>query len=232
MEQKKILWILLSVTLFLFIISIAGVVWFYPGRVADVGTNKIDSNPVKASADLDPVEWVRQGQDFPGLESPSSNNPGKEDGFSIVYGETDSGETSVDLSVSDKVVEPVTVSVPSVIEKPEQKPVVKQEAVKVETKTVAAAAPAPRKINVLEYWIQAGSYSSKSRAESSSKVLSDKGFANLITIKTVNSNDFFRVRMGPYSSRGEAEKFLAWVKKIDSYDKSYISEVYIQKTVN
>ena len=232
MEQKKILWILLSVTLFLFIISIAGVVWFYPGRVADGGTNKIGSNPVKASADLDPVEWVRQGQDYPGLDNPSSNNSGKEDGFSIVYGETDSGEPSVNLPVSNANRAPVTEHIPSVIEKSEQTPVVKKEAVRVVTNAAAVAAPAPRKINVLEYWIQAGSYSSKSRAEGSSKVLSDKGFSSLITIKIVNNDDFFRVRMGPYSSRGEAEKFLAWVKKIDSYGKSYISEVYVQRTVN
>ncbi|MCD6397415.1 MAG: SPOR domain-containing protein [Spirochaetaceae bacterium] len=224
MEQKKILWILLSVTIFLFIVSITGVVWFYPGRVADSGTGKSSSDAVKAAADLDPVEWLRQGKDYPGLENPPSNNSGKEGGFSIVYGETDSGDPSVNLPVSEVV--------PSVIEKSEQTPVVKQEAVRVVTRTAAVAAPAPRKINVLEYWIQAGSYSSKSRAESSSKVLADKGFSNLITIKTVNTDDFFRVRMGPYSSKGEAEKFLSWVKKIDSYDKSYISEVYVQKTVN
>jgi len=229
MEQKKILWILLSVTLFLFIVSITGVVWFYPGRVADKGTGVSSGDPSKASANLDPVEWVRQGQDYPGLEKSVSDNTGNEDGFSIVYGENDKEESSVNLpAVKDKVVE----IVPSVTNKPEQIPVVKKEAVKVVPHTSSVAAPAPRKVNVLEYWIQAGSYSSKSRAESSGKILLDKGFPNLITIKTVNNDDFFRVRMGPYSSKGEAEKFLSWVKKIDSYEKSYISEVYVQKTVN
>ena len=229
MEQKKILWILLSVTLFLFIVSITGVVWFYPGRVADKGISVSSGEPAKASANLDPVEWVRQGQDYPGLEKSVSGNTGNEDGFSIIYGENDNEESSINLpAVKDTVVE----IVPSVTKKPEQTAVEKQEAIKVVTHTSSVAAPAPRKINVLEYWIQAGSYSSKSRAESSSKVLSKKGFSNLITIKTVNNTDFFRVRMGPYSSKGEAEKFLSWVKGIDSYDKSYISEVYVQKTVN
>ena len=232
MEQKKILWILLSVTGFLFIVSIAGVVWFYPGRIADSVSNTANNNSVKASVNLDPVEWVRQGKDYPGLENPSSDNSGNEDGFSIVYGETDSGELPDNSPVNDKAKVTVTEIVPSVTKKSEQAPAVKQEAVKPVSNTVAVAAPAPRKITVLEYWIQAGSYSSKSRAESSSKVLSDKGFSNLITIKTVNGADYFRVRMGPYSSRGEAEKFLSWVKNIDTYGKSYISEVYVQKTVN
>ena len=36
---------------------------------------------------------------------------------------------------------------------------------------------------------------------------------------------FFRVRIGPYASRVEAEKFLAWVQRVDGLDGSYISEV-------
>ncbi|MCK5672758.1 MAG: SPOR domain-containing protein, partial [Spirochaetales bacterium] len=60
----------------------------------------------------------------------------------------------------------------------------------------------------------------------------EKGFSNLITIKTVDNSDYFRVRMGPYMSNAEAEKFLEWIKEIDSYEKSYISQVYVQKTVN
>ena len=54
----------------------------------------------------------------------------------------------------------------------------------------------------------------------------------MITIKTVGSDDYYRIRMGPYASKAEAEKFLGWVKVIDSYEKSYISQVYVQKTVN
>ena len=37
MEQKKILWVLLSVTIFLFIVSITGVIWFYPDRGSIAG---------------------------------------------------------------------------------------------------------------------------------------------------------------------------------------------------
>ncbi len=230
MEQKKILWILLSVTLFLFVVSIAGVVWFYPGKVpvadaADQGTDKD-----KAAVDFDPVEWIRQGEDFPGLIENSSDTEG---GFTIVYGETDGSASLPDVVVdteldkvgdSSAVTTANTSSTAAVVEK--------QEPVKEVTSAVNTAAPVPRKVNVLEYWIQAGSYSSRSRAESSGKLLAEKGLANLITIKTVDGKDFYRVRMGPYTSKAEAEKFLSWVKDIDSYEKSYISQVYVQKTVN
>lgn len=227
MEQKKILWILLSVTLFLFIVSITGVMWFYPGRVAVAEDGTSSSGQESAAMDFDPVEWVRQGEDFPGLiDAPSDD----EDGFSIVYGETDDGESVISLATDDqkeKVIEDTTSSVAGT------PVVIKQEPVKaVQTRVSEAAAPAPRKANVLEYWIQAGSFSSRTRAESASQFLSEKGFSNLITIKTVNSDDYYRIRMGPYSSHNEAEKFLDWVKAIDSYEKSYISQVYVQKTVN
>lgn len=227
MEQKKILWILLSVTLFLFIVSITGVVWFYPGRIAVAEDDTSSSgDQEQAAIDFDPVEWVRQGEDFPGLIDSVSD---EEEGFSIVYGETEDGESVINLVAeerTDKVVEDTTTSVVKT-------PAIKQEPVKVvSNSTSVVIAPAPMKVNVLEYWIQAGSFSSRSRAENSSQSLSEKGFSNLITIKTVGSDDYYRVRMGPYASKAEAEKFLAWVKGIDSYEKSYISQVYVQKTVN
>ena len=227
MEQKKILWILLSVTLFLFIVSITGVVWFYPGRVAVAEDEDSLSGQERAALDFDPVEWVRQGEDFPGLIDSTSDS---EEGFSIVYGETEDGESVINLVTDDQIEKVIEDTASSVVSTPV---VVKQEPVKVvSTTTSVAAAPAPRKINVLEYWIQAASFTSRSRAESSSQSLSEKGFSNLITIKTVGSDDYYRVRMGPYASKAEAEKFLGWVKAIDSYEKSYISQVYVQKIVN
>lgn len=229
MEQKKILWILLSVTLFLFIVSISGVVWFYPGRieVTEDSGNNLSDNQVLAAVDLDPIEFVREGEAFPGLIDVPLDD---EEGFLIVYGETDNGEPVIDLVVENAVKEvddkktSSNARVPAaVIEKP----------VKVVAPTVMnVAAPVPKKINVLEYWIQAGSFSSRSRAERSSKTLSEKGFSNLITIKTVDDSDFYRVRIGPYLSDAEAEKFLEWIQEIDSYGKSYISQVYVQRTVN
>ena len=226
MEQKKILWILLSVTLFLFIVSITGVVWFYPGRITVAGEDgsSPSSDQEQAAMDFDPVEWVRQGEDFPGLiDAPSV----EEEGFSIVYGETEVGEPAADLPADD--MEQV-VSENSKIEKPVAVPA--QPVKTVPNNKSIVSAPAPQKINVLEYWIQAGSFASRSRAESSSQILSEKGFSNLITIKTVDKEDYFRVRMGPYTSKAEAQKFLNWVKGIDAYENSYISQVYVQKTVN
>lgn len=231
MEQKKILWILLSVTLFLFVVSVVGVVWFYPGKVSVADSTDPVETQDKAAVDFDPVEWIRQGEDFPGL---IENSQDKEGGFTIIYGETDNGTSPPDIVVDSELDRVSDNSAGSAIASslPDTAVSVKPEPVKEVTRTANTAAPAPRKVNVLEYWIQAGSYSSRSRAESSGKLLAEKGLANLITIKTVDGKDYYRVRMGPYLSKAEAEKFLLWVKDIDSYEKSYISQVYVQKTVN
>ena len=165
MEQKKILWILLSVTLFLFIVSITGVVWFYPGRIAVAEDSTTSSDQERAAMDLDPVELLRNGDGFLGLIDSASDD---EEGFSIIYGETEDGESVIEPvteEITEEVIEDTTSTVAST-------PVIKQEPVKVvSTTTSVAAAPVPRKINVLEYWIQAASFSSRSRAESSSKAL-------------------------------------------------------------
>ncbi len=230
MEQKKILWILLSVTLFLFVVSIVGVVWFYPGKVPVADAADPVKAQDKAAVDFDPVEWVRQGEDFPGLIDNSSD---KEEGFTIVYGETDNGTSLPDVVIDSDLNNVSEKTTGSAAASYSDTPVrVNSVTVTEVIRTANTPAPAPRKVSVLEYWIQAGSYSSRSRAESSGKLLSEKGLANLITIKTVDGKDFYRVRMGPYPSKAEAEKFLSWVKDIEYYEKSYISQVYVQKTVN
>jgi len=40
------------------------------------------------------------------------------------------------------------------------------------------------------------------------------------------------VRLGPYESKAEAEKFLAWLKDLESFKSSYISQVYSTRTIN
>jgi cell division protein FtsN len=85
---------------------------------------------------------------------------------------------------------------------------------------------------VTQYWIQAGSFASRSRAEQTQTALSDKGINARLTSVDVSGTTFFRVRIGPYDAKPEAEKFLDWIKEIDTFGSSYISEVYTTRTVN
>jgi cell division protein FtsN len=80
-------------------------------------------------------------------------------------------------------------------------------------------------VRVTEYWIQAGSFSSASRADEISRRLEERGLAAHTTTRDLNGKTHFRVRVGPYTSRAEAEKFLGWIRELKGFESSYISMV-------
>jgi cell division protein FtsN len=92
-----------------------------------------------------------------------------------------------------------------------------------------APAPRPREVSVTEYWIQAGSYTSPSRAQEVAAVLEEQGLVSKITTRALSGKTYYRVRIGPYMSKGEAEKFLEWVKAVKGFESSYISMVYAKR---
>jgi cell division protein FtsN len=101
----------------------------------------------------------------------------------------------------------------------------------------AAAAPPPadtrpKTVRVTQFWIQAGSFRSQSRAEESRDSLAAKGWESRIVTREVGGELYYRIRLGPYDSEAEAEKFLGWLRDLDSFKTSYISQVYTTRTVN
>jgi cell division protein FtsN len=94
--------------------------------------------------------------------------------------------------------------------------------------------PAPKKPKThnLEYWIQAGSYKSKNLAEAQIAKLTDHGFSAQLITREKTGTMYFRVRIGPYTNKAEADKFLSWIKVIDGMEESYISQLKTQSTVN
>ena len=91
-------------------------------------------------------------------------------------------------------------------------------------RSVPLAKLAP-KLPLHEFWVQVGSFASRARANALEQRLSDHGIISRVTTRSTDTDVFFRVRVGPYGSRKEAEKFLAWVQQVDGMDGSYISEV-------
>lgn len=223
MEQKKILWIIVSAALFLCAVFTAGLLWFYPpggAQTAEAGKGGAG----KANIDFDPVEWVRSSNDYPGLDTTKTDKKEKSDEFTIVYGESD------DSTAPAAATGPEAVS--GVSETPVAAPV-REEKKKVPAASVVKSAPGkevsrpavPETHSVTQYWIQAGSFKSMSGAQSAKETLSSEGVTSRITIKTVDNVDYYRVRIGPYANKQEAEKFLEWVKKKNPFELSYISMV-------
>lgn len=97
------------------------------------------------------------------------------------------------------------------------------------TKKVAAA-PAPAKKAPLasRYWVQAASFTNKKSADTARAALDDNKIpAEVFTYKDNRDNMFYRVRVGPYTTKSEAEYWKTRVCKIDLFKdtQSYVTEI-------
>ena len=132
---------------------------------------------------------------------------------------------------SNKVVaKPV---VKQVAKKEVSKPVSKQNKVTsaktTTSKTTTATAKVtktPAKPKVVQYWVQVTSLKSKKSAENAREVLDEnKITADIFTYKDKKDQLFYRVRVGPYTTKSEAEYWQSKIAKIDTFasSSSYIT---------
>ena len=222
MEQQKILWIILSVAVLLLVVLGSALFMFSPPAGGETGDTAIASAREITPEEFDPIEWARSSEEYPGIVEEKKDVEGDE--FVVVYGET--GEKAEPEAVAEKIPEAIPVkevSVKEVVKKAEPLP----QPVKPAPKPVVREVP--KKVNVTEYWIQTGSFKSVTSAENAKQTLVSKGLAPTVQTKTVSGTDYYRVRLGPYESKEEAEKFLGWVKGIDGFIESYVSKVYSQR---
>ena len=97
---------------------------------------------------------------------------------------------------------------------------------KTTTASTKTEAPAPK------YWIQAGSYSSKKNAEEARNSLSAEKIASeIFTFTDANGTLFYRVRIGPYTTKSEAEYWQSRVALIKEFSgsKTYITDSSAKK---
>lgn len=97
-------------------------------------------------------------------------------------------------------------------------------------KQAQVAKPAEKKpVIVTEYWIQTGSFASKINAEKARTTLTARFLSAEIFTKEVTGSTTYRVRVGPYKSKTEADYWLGTIKEIPSFEGSYVSEVKTKK---
>lgn len=235
MESRNILLIVICICAFLVLIFGIGFVWSLPDRE---GTGVEKPQDSENGSKMDYFEHVKDGSDFPGLEP--TEEPSNQ--MTIIYGEQkgDTGETTEkeekkesdtgeDLSETEKEKKTIVIQAPkdeepeyptTWIEKPRPTPVPKP------------TTPPRRLERVTEYWIQAGSFQSRSKADALNEKLVEHGFQGQVKTREVNSSTYYRVRIGPYQNKKEAEKFLEWLKVLDGMQRSFITEVYSNKWIH
>ena len=259
MEQQKILWVIFSVTLFFLVVVVVGFVWFLPSETRPTDDPQVVSETTQSAAILDPIVWVRDDGEAPGLtdEPELDANEAYEGGdLLLVYGEADEpvavagsaaqaiAERSVTSDRDIEVIETRRVQLPSDARIAPIAPTAparrdtgaesSQTAADTPSPVVAKPSPPPqpKTVQTTQYWIQAGSYRSQSRAEETRFNLSKRGWDGRIVTREVGGDLYYRVRLGPYETEAEAEKFLSWIRDIDSFESSYVSQVYFSRTLN
>jgi DedD protein len=248
MEKKKIVLVAVSVGVFLVIVIGASILVFSPkapSPVAAVGTPTVSTlSPVPVERIPPAVEVRNPDAVLPEADPQTVQN--SRDNVFYIYGEnssqsgnlinkqttaseqtgTKTNQVIIDLLPSSPVVQtqPKT-SVPAA--KPAARPSASSPspaATPARKPAPAAAKPAASSGQKLidNYWVQTGSFSAKVRAENVKETLAAKGITSRIENREVNGTTFFRVRVGPYTSKNEADYWLALIKAIDGFEESQI----------
>ncbi len=267
MEQKKILWIVLAVSVFVLIIFGAAILLYSPSRNSEPTLQQAaavipPTGSTRQDTTIDPDSWLRDPDTKPGLDTPAEPLPGGVN-LTIVnrneahtnYGELDvtgltrsaSSTVQTENALSPENIPGQTTDTGAALKQPEQpsreKPVQTTRTSSADKtpdpapRKEAVQKPAPRKtvqtktrkIIVTDYWIQAGSYSSKLNAERARKTLADRYLNTEIFTRGSGDDTKYRVRVGPYNSKAEADYWLGTVKSLPDFRDSYVSEVKTRK---
>lgn len=221
MNRQRLLWVILSITL-LVIIVLAGGLWLLRSA-QPVPVSEVNRQPL---TEYDRFEYPNTNYGRP-LFTDSTQSVEKQE---VTIGQQDEGSLISSLTdESQKSTAPLVTTKPSPSPSPSAAPA-KQTTKKTsaatttaKTQTKTPAKPVP------VYWIQTGSYKSKSKADQCNEILVSNGLTGRIVTKKINNETYFRVRIGPFGNKGEAEKFLAWIKEIEGLEESYIAEDFSVK---
>jgi DedD protein len=192
---------------------------------------------------------VRNSSDYQTLQVPPSSSSAiqenrfyiNNDGTQPVLIEQKEGENNTRVVIN--VPRPSTAAVPNAppVPRPSPAPAVRPETgnqagkttaastKKPAVKTVAAAVPArlaarpapQQQSRVYDaYWVQTGSFSTKTQADKAKEILASKGLTAIIENGDVRGETWYRVRIGPYTSQNEADYWLSLIRSING--KPYI----------
>ncbi len=225
MEKQKVFWVVLSVSLFVVVVLVVGVLLLRQKPV--VAGPRTTVTPMTDTG-TQVYEYQREAP-----PSPTPGQPGTTGGdqqtmhFYIGEGGTPAQQTPSTTPPAAGTAQP---SAP--VEAPPPAPApIKPPSVSSAKPRSAAPAPQTRPLRkAAEYWIQTGSYKSQDKAEELVAQLGGKGLNGRVFSYSAKNETFYRVRVGPYSNKGEADKFLALVKQVQGLEASFISLVPASKS--
>lgn len=250
MEKKKLLFVAVSVGIFLVIVIGAAIIILSkqdanPSVIARESSTPVMSGtlvpytPTASVAEEEPsVANISESSTNTGITNPPDNSgitivtalPEERapDSINHFYGNTNTNsdvriETYTPAGLAKAAETPKTTSP---VSRPAATAVSPAPARTQTTRTPAAAVqapkpPAPARV-YNDYWVQTGSFSAKVRADNVKENLGMKGINSVIEVRNVNNKTMYRVRVGPYTSQNEAEYWLSLIQSIDGFEESQI----------
>ena len=268
MEQKKILWVILSVSLFVLIIFGIALFLYSPSRnsaTAQAGGETVPYETAGTSAAVDPDLWARDPDRVAGLDrnAPAAagniinlNNlniistdgqNGQSNGRDVSELTAQAGTAEVSglpkdlaaqIGIDTTPEQPEVQSTPAKKEaapqpqtaatvqaqlKPAVEKKVAQASVSIAPKAKASAKPAAPQVQTL-YWVQTASLANRINAERARDKLAAQHMKVEIFTKETSAGLTHRVRVGPFTNSTEANYWLNSIKKIEGFEKSYVTE--------
>lgn len=229
-ETKKVLWTVISVGLFLVVFFGTALLLFAPRKGAPQAPAAIGNEaPPRA---VEPDEYLRNPAPAPDPAAPLPAAPGE---VVIVYGENPPaaalpGAAAPGSPTGAAQTAPAGTALPAPAKSGSYTPAAAPSA-KPPAAKPSAPAPKPKTVTVTEWWIQASSPTSRSRAESLQAELARQGLSSVITLKDVDGTTHYRVRIGPYTSEKEAIGWRDRVRALPDCAEAYVSKTTVQRTM-
>ena len=242
MEQRKVLLIIVSVTIIIAATIGVGIWLFYP-------RDRVEPDAIADPSGIlewEPLDYLRGVGERPGLEV-SEPDPADDGEFVVTYGVVEE-EREPRPVPPDRV---IAEEAPPV--RPDAPPPTPDDPRHVEPRpadpapvaAVPAPAPAPTpappprppepavtrpapdppvspELADRAYWVQAISSPNRDTIEQAQRALREHQLGTRIVTRVVEGTLFYRLRLGPFAVRAEAEKFLGWVRQIDGFGDSMI----------
>jgi DedD protein len=241
-ERKKLLWVSISACVFVLVVLTAGFFLLQPKKGGEQAPATIgNSAPPKAQ---DPHDFLSAPPPTPSIEQPKA----PDGSVIVVYGDKPapssaaqggtqaspaagagaSGSSPAGVSPTGAAAgaasaagQPASAGAVKGAKIPASAAAGKKPAVPV---SVAKIAAKPATVKADEFWIQTGSFTSRGRADELKQSLAEKGVAALIVVKDIGGKSYYRVRIGPYSIKAEADDWLSKLKAFPGCSEAFVSK--------
>ena len=200
MEKQKVFWVVLSVSVFVVVVLIVGVLLLrqHPASAPLATVSPMNDTGTQV------YEYQREApQTPPSTTGPQAGTPGTGDQQTMHFYIGEGGAQSPPATGTG----PSAGTAPAAGTSPQASlpPVASAhpqpaQIVKPRTAKPTVQARAPKK--TADYWIQTGSYKSQGKAEELVTLLQGKGLGSRVFSYASNGDTYYRVRVGPYSNKG------------------------------